>query len=286
MKHFLLAWLLLTCALVGCVTKQVCLLACSGFWPACSDMNEATILSITQGTMKEKCMSKRIVTMMLMGLMMAGLLAMPATANLVDDAIANTPGSELTILEIYNAYTGGGATANDLFGLYVTTSTWQNVSEVEWLNLAHEAGWSQTVGYYEVGNNANRTNLFTVPPTGANGITPIAPAMTIGFFDLVQNSSYYYSEDALNPGGLTRMIAFLIGGDDYDSVAPGDSYTSTYLLAFEDGRDWDYNDVVFVATITGTKDPRNGDDPIPEPATMALLGMGMIGIMLRKRFVA
>ncbi len=78
------------------------------------------------------------------------------------------------------------------------------------------------------------------------------------------NNPTYFSLDQLNSGDRTdRVIAFQQGA------------STNWLLAYEDGSDWDYNDMaVKVESITAA---------IPEPETYALMLAGLAAIRLATR---
>ena len=107
---------------------------------------------------------------------------------------------------------------------------------------------------------------FGVAPSISGSAASFTPAANpFLFLDITgnpQGSVNAYSDPALN-GGVDRMVTFLVTGFLNTPGNTAGGYTSfsvpTYVIAFEDGSDIDYNDLVVQV---------QGVSPVPEPTTM------------------
>ncbi len=174
------------------------------------------------------------------------------------------------------------------------------------------ANQSQTAfGVFDKANAANKVQLWDGAATPGFGNGAASVTLTIlangnvavensivgnfagnafGYYIRLPNGSFFYSDEALNPGGTDQMVTFRGTGLVQDTIqiadfAPGIWGVDEYILAWEDilaslpvgpgGTDNDYNDLVILVESVNT---------IPEPGTLAVLGLGLLGLgMLRRR---
>ncbi|HOE67643.1 MAG TPA: DUF4114 domain-containing protein [Candidatus Hydrogenedentes bacterium] len=233
---------------------------------------------------------KRTVSLLALLLVMAlPAMALPIPSEPWYDPITHPAQSnaELNLYQIVNLLYGTSYTSNAAMEFAAISSSifsGQQTLVAEAKYAGHnpqEMGWYQPVG---AGPVTTYTPLLSVSGKGVAGFpgntlagtlsSTFNPAGPFGFYlESPQNSGNNFYSESWRNAGADHLVIYDLG------TLVGAPHANRYLLGWEDvpysQADKDYNDLVVELTSV-----------VPEPASMLLLGLGIAGMVVRKRFRA
>jgi hypothetical protein len=130
------------------------------------------------------------------------------------------------------------------------------------------------VGWYELDNPQNRHTIFgSSAAVGSTAQVYIPTNFGFYYLNTSGNGEVFYTQSRFNTEGHKQQFAAFQQGD-YTILGVEDIFSNTLTPTWQRGTaDYDYNDVMFGFRAAS----------VPEPGTLFLVGMGLVGIAAQRR---
>jgi hypothetical protein len=203
------------------------------------------------------------------GLALLGMAATAPAQSLMSTLTSPTIGS------------GGPENSRNWYQVFTTGSQSENIGSVS-VDLCFYADTDFQVAFYTAGDaqpgSLVSNGLLTGPATpvaGPNGSNPILNTYTASGLTLAANTTYWLAfTDASSSGTL-----FSLTGSPITSGSGGFTLEDSYY-----GSGFPYTDnTIAYGEPVGPLFSINGVAPVPEPTTLALAGLGGLGLLLFRR---
>ena len=226
-----------------------------------------------------------------------------ATLSTVNDLWGTQPGSGGE-WNLYNTGVGANAGNGIMEYVYGNFTRVNDASDIQWVGSpggatfdAIYAGANQALFTAALAGTPISTAILSGPgytgnnpPSRSATVVPYIPESQPFLFLDEANGNMAYSDPALSSSGVDRMVTFAVTGylakpGVISSWTPFSDGTTHYVIAFEDGTDMDFNDLVVEVS---------GVAPVPVPEATTILAGALLLLpfgastlrVLRKRQMA
>ncbi|HET9819750.1 MAG TPA: PEP-CTERM sorting domain-containing protein [Rhodanobacteraceae bacterium] len=161
-----------------------------------------------------------------------------------------------------------GSADNLTFGIFDPSNTSNRLMLFD----GGDAGYRTSLATDGTGGFGATYYASTDPLSGPTGHTTtfFGAGNLFGYY-LTNGNTTFYSSWMLNGDGTSRVVTYAGDGKNRVALTNGLFSPGEFLLAWEDGSDFDYNDfVVLVESV----------HPVPEPAALGMFGAGILLIGL------